>query len=89
MRVWAPLLIAAQPSAWAWVGAAKELSNQARTAGENGANGSCDGASPGGSLGAIVMVATGLASIGAAVDFDQAFEIDEPRCGRYGDQSVG
>ena len=32
----APRAMAAQPSAWAWVGASKLASNQARTAGENG-----------------------------------------------------
>src|SRR5450759_100769 len=38
MRVWRPAAIAAQPPDWAGVGRSKTLSNQARTAGENGAS---------------------------------------------------
>jgi hypothetical protein len=40
MSVCSPRAMAAQPSAWACVGASKLASNQARTAGENGASGS-------------------------------------------------
>jgi hypothetical protein len=74
MSVWWPLLIAAQPSAWAGVGAANELSNQARTAGENGASGSPVRVPGLGSSGGSVTVATGRSSIGVATDFDHPFD---------------
>ena len=40
MRVWWPPAIAAQPAAWAGVGASKLEANQSRTAGEKAASGS-------------------------------------------------
>ncbi len=40
MSVWWPPEMAAQPRAWASVGASKLAPNQSRTAGENGASGS-------------------------------------------------
>ena len=40
MSVWWPPEMAAQPRAWASVGASKLARNQSRTAGENGASGS-------------------------------------------------
>jgi hypothetical protein len=72
MRVCRPRAIAAQPSTWACVGAANELSNQARTAGENGARGSPAAAA--GSRGGIDTVATGFGSIGRPRQFDHLFE---------------
>ena len=44
MSVWFPRVMAAQPAACAGVGAAKLLSNQARTAGEKAASASLGGA---------------------------------------------
>src|SRR5689334_13994870 len=70
-----PAEIAAQPSAWAGVGAAKELSNQARTAGENGASGSSPRASGAVEAGGLVdTVATGRWSIGVGAETDRLFE---------------
>ena len=40
IRVWSPPAMAGQPWAWGGVGSGNEVSNQARTAGENGASGS-------------------------------------------------
>ncbi len=40
MSVWWPAAIAAQPAAWACVGASNVLANQARTGALNGASGS-------------------------------------------------
>ena len=70
ISVWWPLAIAAQPSAWACVGAANELSNQARTAGENGRQriaGRIGGRRS--SRAGAITVATGVGSIGVRGPF--------------------
>ena len=61
IRVLRPALIAAQPCAWAGVGASNVASNQALTAGPKGASGS------------LLRAATGRASIGRGADFVQMF----------------
>src|SRR4029079_19370987 len=71
IRVWRPSLTAAQPSACAWVGTSNVASNQARTAGLNGASGSAVGGA----------VATGSAYRDPPPDPDQ-FSRDQPGRGR-------
>ena len=73
MSVCSPRAIAAQPSAWACVGASKLASNHSRTAGEKGASGS-----------ATTVVAMGLVSIGCEVAFDQTFYSEPVRHGPIG-----
>src|SRR4029079_5175031 len=63
IRVWRPVEMDAQPPTWAGVGASNDDSNQARTAGENGASGST---APG-RLGAVGLLRVGRAEGGRVV----------------------